>query len=418
MTTFAERPSRLSDDGMLVEAYLNGDDDAFRELHDRHNRAVRLLLARRVRDYALAQDLAQETWARAVQYLRSFDTTRDFGPWIKRTAANVATEYGRRCAEVPTDLGDHPERALPDFAESVVLYDSVMTCLAELPSRQRRAIVMRYFEDRDAQVIASVLGISRNAVEQLLLRARLNFREGYGPRHATVPAFAALGARFRRFVDSVLARLNVATSATFSAAGDIAVGAAALAVGGLGLAHTMQPADARAADVPRFHVSAPATATDPVDALGARRESTVVHDYSAAPALVVDPHTAAAQDAGAAPADGAAATQADPAQGQQSPDSPIPDGPQAQPPTTGIARDVPIDEPDTTVEAKTDAGAADTGGEVFSGDAGIVADLPLDTEEGESPGEDADDDIGATIGVDVNIANNPACFPPLICVKT
>ena len=56
--------------------------------------------------------------------------------------------------------------------------------LAALPERQRLAIVLRHFEDRANPEIAEVLGVSVEAVESLLARARRELAARLAPRRA------------------------------------------------------------------------------------------------------------------------------------------------------------------------------------------------------------------------------------------
>jgi RNA polymerase sigma-70 factor (ECF subfamily) len=236
MTTFAEHPAADTSDGILARAYLAGDDEAFNTLYRLHHpRIVRALFAR-VHDRTIAEDLAQEAMLRSLQYLHRYDPTLPFWPWVKRIAFNlIPAEMARRSAEVPVDEADRTI-TLPDTTDGVVSRDEVLACLRQLPKRQSRALIMRYVEDRDANDIAVLFDLNRNALEQLLLRARGNFRKGYGPRNgAVVPVgLAGVAARLRRLVDGVAARIQLVGGVTMSTAGDFALGA--ITVGGIGLA--------------------------------------------------------------------------------------------------------------------------------------------------------------------------------------
>lgn len=236
MTTFAQHPTtRFTADGLLARAYLAGNEDAFAELFRRYYPDVLRYVRASVRDQALAEDVAQETMTRALRYLHSFDPTQPLWPWLRRITRTVtASELARRASEVPVDEVTLPVR--PDSADAIVLRAAVEQSLRTLPKRQRRALTMRYVEDRDPNDIAALFGLSRNALEQLMLRARNNFDKEYRARNAAVvPVFGPFVARLRRLVASILSRLQHATGTTMSVAGDVALGAA-LTVGGLGVA--------------------------------------------------------------------------------------------------------------------------------------------------------------------------------------
>jgi RNA polymerase sigma factor (sigma-70 family) len=60
-----------------------------------------------------------------------------------------------------------------DFAER----DAMWTALQGLPTRQRAAVVLRYYEDLSERETADVLGCSLGAVNQLVARGIATLRE-------------------------------------------------------------------------------------------------------------------------------------------------------------------------------------------------------------------------------------------------
>jgi RNA polymerase sigma-70 factor (ECF subfamily) len=253
MTTFAEHPATPTADGALVRAYLAGDENALEILFRRYRPDVLRMMFSKTRNAPLAEDLTQDTMLRAQRYLATYNTAMPFWPWLHKIALNIATsECARRGAELPVDPATGIEPALPDPTEHVVLHALVMECLAKLPKRHQRALVLRYVEDRDPNDIAALLGLKRNALEQLLLRARKRFAAEFRARNAAfVPGFAGLSHRLRRAFAGLSNRLQYAGGTTFSTAGDFALGAAAFTVGGIGIVTTFgahhDGADARAA---------------------------------------------------------------------------------------------------------------------------------------------------------------------------
>ena len=230
MTSFAEDSSRFTADGLLAIAHLSGDDDGFTTLYRRYHPDVLRYVRASVRDQVLAEDLAQEAMARALRYLHSYDPRQPFWPWIRKIAQTVvATELGRRSAEVPVESVEGAQVCtLPDATDAVVSREAVAECLRQLPKRQRRALVMRYVEDRDANDIALLFGISRNAFEQLLLRSRNNFRDEYRARNTGIfgPLAGWITTRLRRVSTAFETRWHAATNSAISVAGDMALGVA------------------------------------------------------------------------------------------------------------------------------------------------------------------------------------------------
>jgi RNA polymerase sigma-70 factor (ECF subfamily) len=274
MTALADHPSADTADGALVRSYLAGDAAAFDALFRRYRPDILRLMYGKTRDWALAEDLTQETFARALRYLETYNPTRPFWPWLRTIACNLsANELHRRSAEVPVEEVDAGVVLLADDSDAVVAREAVAETLKKLQPRHQRALIMRYVEDRDSNDIALLLGVKRNALEQLLRRARVTFGKEYAVRNgAIVPGFAAIAARARRILAAIEARINVATNATMAVASDFAIGAA-LTVGGFGIVAGM--AGGSSAEATALAPSRPATGYsvtyDDAGAPGARR---------------------------------------------------------------------------------------------------------------------------------------------------
>jgi len=174
-------------DAQLVERALAGHEDGFRELLARYQRPVFNLLARMLRDAALAEDLTQETFLKAHRHLRTFDPRYKFSNWILRIAHNSAIDALRRRGpqEVSLDDPDSPERATLDAslvdsktetAERLMERRDVAlaleSALARLRPEYRRLVVMRYQEDLGYEDIAEVTGLPLGTVKSHLHRAR------------------------------------------------------------------------------------------------------------------------------------------------------------------------------------------------------------------------------------------------------
>jgi RNA polymerase sigma-70 factor (ECF subfamily) len=164
------------DEAALVGRVAAGEAQAFRALVDRHLPTVLAIARRMLRDDAEAEDVAQETmlrlWRNAARLELGEGGVR---PWLRRVAANLCIDRVR--AQRNTSLGD----ALPEEVEP----PSQMTRLAErelgrrvdaalkaLPERQRLALTLFHYEGMSQIEVGEVMGISDEAVESLLARAR------------------------------------------------------------------------------------------------------------------------------------------------------------------------------------------------------------------------------------------------------
>lgn len=298
MTTLAREPGGdWSADGVLVRAFLGGDEAAFDELYRIHKAALLGYLTFKVRDYALAEDLLQETMLQIHRNLWKFDPCRPFAPWALKIASRyVIAEMKRRSHEVVTTEFEmeSPEDAVRDF----ITRDEIEACLSMIPLRQRRALTMRYLDDMDPVAIAELLDVSRNALEQLFHRARKRLGKIIEQRNdgRWLPGFAPLAIRLRRVADAAMARLNAVAGTGLSMAGDVALGTA-LTVGGVAVASGALHA---------YEHSRPVPLVDHPAALSVAAPLTPTRTH-AAPALVqppappAPPRPGAAQYRGSAP---------------------------------------------------------------------------------------------------------------------
>jgi RNA polymerase sigma-70 factor (ECF subfamily) len=180
-------------DGELVEQAITGSQSAYAELARRYAGAAVNLAARMVQDRALAEDLAQEAFARAFARLGSYDRQHSFSSWFFQILHNVAVDYLRRKRVRTTSL-DEMESAgmpltpvarepLPDAqAEHAALGLALEEAMARLRPDYREAVVLRYRENVPVQEIAQIMDIPVGTVKTYLFRARKELAAMLGPQ--------------------------------------------------------------------------------------------------------------------------------------------------------------------------------------------------------------------------------------------
>jgi RNA polymerase sigma-70 factor, ECF subfamily len=165
-----------------VAEALGGSQAAFEQIVRRYQRPVLSLLVRLTGDRALAEDLAQETFIKAVRSLAAFDVSRRLSAWILRIAHNTGIDAMRRrriqavSLDTATRPGaDPPELAAPatpDPVERAALNRALETALATLRPDQREAVALRYEEGLSFEEIGQVLGIPEVTARSHVHRAR------------------------------------------------------------------------------------------------------------------------------------------------------------------------------------------------------------------------------------------------------
>ncbi|HVU71710.1 MAG TPA: SigE family RNA polymerase sigma factor [Mycobacteriales bacterium] len=109
-----------------------------------------------------AEDLVQSALAKSLAAWRRIERD-DPEAYVRRCMVNEAISHTRRRAWRERAVDVLPERPVEDATNDDRAV--VMRALAELPPRQRAVLVLRYYEDRSEEEIASMLGIARGTVK-------------------------------------------------------------------------------------------------------------------------------------------------------------------------------------------------------------------------------------------------------------
>jgi RNA polymerase sigma-70 factor, ECF subfamily len=166
-------------DEALMARIARGDERAFRELAGRHLPAV-LGLARRILGNAAdAEDVAQEAMLRVWTYAPRWQPLALFRTWLTRVVINLCIDRKRRAPWVGLEAAGEIVDPAPHAgtrAETDERERMVAAAIAELPARQRAAIVLTYGDGMSNAQVAEILDTSVSAVETLLIRGKQNLR--------------------------------------------------------------------------------------------------------------------------------------------------------------------------------------------------------------------------------------------------
>jgi RNA polymerase sigma factor (sigma-70 family) len=175
-------PARAPSDAELI-ALARVDPAAFGGVFDRHHATIHAYLRRRL-DAPIAEELAAETFARALCGVAHYDEDRgDALPWLFGIAANLArrhrrTEVRRLRAYARTgrdplqdEHGDAPARL-----DAAAAGPRLAAALAELRADDREALLLFAWAELRYEEIALALRIPVGTVRSRLHRARQTLR--------------------------------------------------------------------------------------------------------------------------------------------------------------------------------------------------------------------------------------------------
>lgn len=159
-------------DAELVARLSRGDAGAFRMLVERYSPMLFRAAARLTNGHRDCEDWVQEAFLRLWKAPDSLREGAAVRGWLMRTVANLAIDRMRKAPQLPIDEIVEPQAPTDAEAQRQAVASAVDRAIAELPDRQRMALVFVYFENLSNIETAAAMEISVEAVESLLARAR------------------------------------------------------------------------------------------------------------------------------------------------------------------------------------------------------------------------------------------------------
>jgi RNA polymerase sigma-70 factor (ECF subfamily) len=188
----------MTSDADLIRLAQRGNDGAFTELVQRHDRAVFGLIARSVQHAEDAKDIYQEVFLRVYRGLKAFRFKSEFSTWLHRIAVNACIDHARHAQRTasayteaigvqpgtsgspvvePASDGEDPQQR----AVGAEISERIRKATDQLAPRQRMVFILRHYEGRSLKEIAGELRCSEGAVKRYLFDAtqvmRRNLRD-------------------------------------------------------------------------------------------------------------------------------------------------------------------------------------------------------------------------------------------------
>ena len=153
----------------LVDKAVAGDIESFGELCRRYYAAMVAIAYTVSSDHQLAEDAAQESFARALVNLRRLRNRNRFAPWLASICRNAAKDMVATKARYISaeDLSQVAEKNKDDGNNH-----AIRRAIEQLPDEAKEVIVLRYYNNLSYGQIASVSGVSPAAINGRLTRAK------------------------------------------------------------------------------------------------------------------------------------------------------------------------------------------------------------------------------------------------------
>ncbi len=192
---------QIMSDRQLVEAYHNGKESAFNELLKRYKSKVYSKIMMYVRDRAVAEDIFQDTFVRAIHALKegNYNEEGKFSAWILRIAHNLCIDYFRNVKRMPMtrerdeynpfDFISSEQRTSEEDRMKREVKADMKKLLNMLPDEQKEIVMMRLYYDMSFKEISDQLDISINTALGRMRYALINLRKLIEKHHMEMPMF-------------------------------------------------------------------------------------------------------------------------------------------------------------------------------------------------------------------------------------
>ena len=176
-------------DDQLISLYVEGKNEAFDELLERHKDRIFMYIYHSVKNEDLANDLFQDTFVKAISTIKQgrYVENGHFAAWVSRIAHNLIIDYFRQVKNENLQSTDDDESNIlnrKELSQSTIeddmvasqIHNDVRRLIRTLPASQRQVLVMRYYKNMSFKEIADTTGVSINTALGRMRYAILNMR--------------------------------------------------------------------------------------------------------------------------------------------------------------------------------------------------------------------------------------------------
>lgn len=163
-------------DEHLMQAYVNGDEDAFSQLFRRHRSKVYTYVMRRVKSDSAAEEILQEIFLKFHTSRRTYKKEFLVAQWLYMITKSVLVDYMRRKGRNLQVVAS--EDLIQAAAAPEVV--SQQLDLAGVTGIEEKVLRMRFEEDRDFGDIAKVLNKTEANIRKILSRGIQTLRQKIG----------------------------------------------------------------------------------------------------------------------------------------------------------------------------------------------------------------------------------------------
>jgi RNA polymerase sigma-70 factor (ECF subfamily) len=184
----------MDEDALIVRKILRGKSNEFSRIVEKYQRPIFNFVYRFFGNYDLATELAQDTFLKCFQSLKSYDQERKFSTWLYTIAKNICIdEYKKRKLSNPLYLedvhggqegGGHPDPGGTPQSQAILREEGARLneALQKLDPEKRTPLILHYYQGLAYNEIAETEGIPLSTVKIRIFRAKKALLDLLEPR--------------------------------------------------------------------------------------------------------------------------------------------------------------------------------------------------------------------------------------------
>lgn len=172
----------------LINRILAGDENAFASLVKKYEKQVHALAWRKIGDFHIAEEIAQDTFLKVYQKLSTLKDPNQFSGWLYVIATNLCRAWLRKKRLETEPLEDTEIASIDETYSRYVAEEHtkvkveaqrevVKELLAKLKESERTVMTLHYFGEMTCEEISRFLGVSTSAIKLRLHIARQRLKK-------------------------------------------------------------------------------------------------------------------------------------------------------------------------------------------------------------------------------------------------
>lgn len=175
-------------DEKLIKEILKGNESAMEILVKRHYDLVHSYIYRSTSDYNIAYDITQDVFIKIMKNIDKYNLENGkFQSWLLKIAVNTTKDYFRsKTYKQRIENYDIENHQIQDSSNVIDIISKkeeaikIKEAVEKLPSLQREAILLKYYNDLKIKEISSITGDNENTIKSRLFNGIKNLKKLLG----------------------------------------------------------------------------------------------------------------------------------------------------------------------------------------------------------------------------------------------